>query len=174
MKVVYYEKNAKVDDIVAKYYDVERFVKLCEKCPNYDKNHSCPSYRFDTISYLKKYKNLKFVLAKVYLDDSERKIDVYSDLIELARDDLKKYLDKFENNKINSVLLNAGPCKICKECTRKIGKSCKYPTKLRYSIESLGGNVDAILKDFFDEQILWVQDKVVPEYFLFLGGLLYN
>ena len=174
MRVQYFEKMTKVDDIVDRYFDVPKFLEFCKQCRNYDKNHSCPSYRFDTIRYLKKYKNLKLVLAKVLLDDSERKIDVYSDLIENARDDLKKYLDKFENNKINSVLLNAGPCKICETCERVQGKACKYPTKLRYSIESLGGDVEGIVRDLFNEQILWVKDNIVPEYFIFLGGLLYN
>ena len=30
---------------------------------------------------------------------------------------------------------------ICSTCTRPMGKSCLYPDMLRYSIESLGGDV---------------------------------
>lgn len=174
MNISYREKTSTVDYVVSNYFDVPRFLECCKKCPEYNNNHSCPEYDFDTISYLKKFNNIKLILAKVDLVGFERNIMVYNDVLDEAKLEIRHYLEKVEKQKLRSQFLNPGPCKLCERCARKDGKPCRHKDLMRYSINSLGGNVEAILKDFFDIQILWVKDDVVPPYFTFLGGLLYK
>ena len=45
---------------------------------------------------------------------------------------------------------------------------------MRYSIESLGGNVDQIIEDVFGFKILYAQNNHLPEYMIFVGGILYD
>ena len=73
-----------------------------------------------------------------------------------------------------SVSLSAGSCDLCKEegCTRKDGKPCRYPDKLRYSIESLGGDVGRTVSKLMGYELEWVEEGKVPSYYVLVGGLL--
>ena len=51
---------------------------------------------------------------------------------------------------------------------------CKMPFKMRYSIESLGGKVDQTIEDLFGYKIKYAKDGKLPEYLIFVGGLLYD
>ena len=74
----------------------------------------------------------------------------------------------------DSVALFLGRCSLCMKCTREFGMPCKMPFKLRYSIESLGGDVDRTINDLFGFEILYASDNKLPEYLIFVGGLLYD
>ena len=74
----------------------------------------------------------------------------------------------------NSLALFLGNCNLCMKCTREFGMPCKMPFKMRYSIESLGGNVDQIIEDVFGFKILYAQNNHLPEYMIFVGGILYD
>ena len=60
------------------------------------------------------------------------------------------------------------------KCTRDFNLACKMPFKMRYSIEALGGDVDKTIEDLFECKILYAQNGKLPEYLLFVGGLLYD
>ena len=48
--------------------------------------------------------------------------------------------------------LLGGACDICGlgNCARQQGKPCRFPQYMRHNLESLGGDVMKIAKDFFD------------------------
>ena len=74
----------------------------------------------------------------------------------------------------DSLGLFMGNCNLCMRCTKTIGMPCKMPFKLRYSIESLGGDVDKTVEDTFGYKIIYAKDGKLPEYMIFVGGLLYD
>ncbi|MCQ2972964.1 MAG: hypothetical protein MJ209_06860 [archaeon] len=45
---------------------------------------------------------------------------------------------------------------------------------MRYSIESLGGDVVNLVEDIFDIKTLWAENGKLPKYLVFVGGLLYD
>ena len=45
---------------------------------------------------------------------------------------------------------------------------------MRYSIESLGGEVDRAIEEIFGYEILYAHDGKLPKYLIFVGGLLYD
>ena len=51
---------------------------------------------------------------------------------------------------------------------------CKMPVKMRYAIEGLGADVDRTIEDLFGYKILYAKDGKLPEYLIFVGGLLYD
>ena len=51
-------------------------------------------------------------------------------------------------------------------------ESSTFPELIRYSVESLGGDVVKLLRDAFHVDILWAQNGRLPEYFMLVGGLL--
>ena len=74
----------------------------------------------------------------------------------------------------NSLGLFLGKCNLCMRCTREFNMPCKMPFKMRYSLESLGGKVDESIRDIFGYEIKYAQDGKLPEYLIFVGGLLYD
>ena len=73
-----------------------------------------------------------------------------------------------------SVSLSAGCCSLCRPegCGRASGLACRYPQKMRYSIESLGGNVGLTVSKLMGIELEWVTEGRLPSYFVLVGGLL--
>jgi predicted metal-binding protein len=93
--------------------------------------------------------------------------------LRIEKNKLANKLFKLEKEKEGSLALFAGRCTLCGECNRQNNENCKNPDKLRHSIESLGGNIEKILKEILDIEIKWIKDYKVPEYLILCFGLLY-
>ncbi len=58
------------------------------------------------------------------------------------------------------------------ECTRTEKKPCRYPDQMRYSIESLGGNVGLTVSRLMGIELEWIEEGKMPSYFVLVAGLL--
>ena len=58
-------------------------------------------------------------------------------------------------------------------CSRPLGLPCRHPDRCFRSLESLGGDVALITKELFGFELLWPKDGKLPEYYMFVGALLY-
>ncbi|WWD83863.1 hypothetical protein TEGL_22790 [Terrisporobacter glycolicus ATCC 14880 = DSM 1288] len=176
---VFYKK-IKVEDILNDYIDVDTFLECCKQCPNYDTRWSCPPYDFDVIDYWKNYKYLHVLGYKITFDEDvvlktygEEELNLF--IKELFRKQMEFFYEKskyLEEKYEDSVSLAWGKCYKCDECTRKQSKKCRYENDMRYSIESLGGNVDKLSKDLFNIELKWAQRGKLPQYFFNSIGLL--
>lgn len=190
-----YEAVVSVDHYLEKYVDVETFLQACKSCPNYEKVWSCPSYDFDVIDYWKKYSTLELVAIKIIFDEAvagkmltkEEQEDITKNSIWEVKEQLAKELYEKERLIPGSISLSAGSCTLCKGagahpegekalaggwCTRIKGEPCRYPGKMRYSIESLGGNVGTTLSELMEIELEWIQEGRLPSYFVLVSGLL--
>lgn len=175
MKIETYEKEIKVAEYLEEYVCVEEFLECCKACENYNRKWSCPSYDFDPVEdYWKKYDTLIVVGKKIILEEGDK--TKWQSLIEEVQDDLTQELFARELEVIGSQSLSAGSCRICgyDNCARKNGEPCRFPHKLRYSIESLGGNVGRTCTKLLNLPLLWMEEGKAPDYFVLVGGLLYN
>lgn len=174
MKIETYEKEINVADYIEGYVCVEEFLEMCKSCENYDQKWSCPSYDFDPIEgYWKKFETLKVVGKKMFLEEGEK--ENWQELVGQVQDALTAELFDRELAIPDSQSLSAGSCRICGQnnCARKNGEPCRFPDKLRYSIESLGGNVGLTCTKLLGVPLQWMEEGKVPDYFVLVGGLLY-
>ena len=168
-----------VKDFTDNYIDIERFMRLCEECENYGKNWNCPPFDFDVMDVWNSFNKLKIIAFKLNFSDEELNRE-YSDkeldfiLKKLERMKVKLMNDIYALEDENSLGLFLGNCNLCMKCTREFGMPCKMPFKMRYSIESLGGNVDQIIEDIFGFKIIYAENNRLPEYLIFVGGLLFD
>ena len=168
-----------VDEFVENYVDIERFMGLCEECENYGKNWNCPPFDFDVMEVWNSFNKLKIIAFKLDFSDEELNME-YSDkelefiLKRLERMKVKLMNDIYALESETAYGLFLGNCNLCMKCTREFGMPCKMPFKMRYSIESLGGNVDQLIEDIFGFKILYAKDNRLPEYLIFVGGLLFD
>ena len=139
-----------VSDYKKRYIDIPTFTEYCKACPNYDRLWSCPSYTFDVEAFWNQFQTLDLFAVKIIYNDnyagkqfSEHKIaDIMRQSLNVEKARMSQALFRLEEKFPGSVSLSAGSCSLCHDnCTRPDGLPCRYPDKLRYSIESLGGNV---------------------------------
>lgn len=173
MKIETFEKTIKVDEFVEGYVNVEEFLECCKACENYEQVWSCPTYDFDPVDFWRGFENLYVVGKKMILEEEEK--ENWETLMTQVKEDLTETLYVLEGQYPHSQSLSAGNCKICGEgnCTRKIGEPCRYPEKMRYSIESLGGNVGLTASKLLGIDLQWIAEGQIPDYFVLVGGLLY-
>lgn len=170
-----------VDEYLEQYVDVETFLDACKACSNYDKVWSCPSYDFNVIQYWKRFQTLHLtackilfpeeMLAKTYTKEETDRIIRQVVLPEKQR--LTDMLMEEEKKYPGSVSLSAGTCQLCENgCAKPLGKPCRFPEKMRYSIEALGGNVGLTIEKLMGIRLEWMEEGKLPHHFVLVCGLL--
>lgn len=167
------EKEIPVEEYLEDYVAVEEFLECCKACPNYEKLWACPSYDFDVMEYWKNYRMLRVVACKIQFQPettSERAMEI----MEEVKGDMSRELYEEEKKYPGSISLSAGSCNICgpAQCTRPKGEPCRHPQLLRYSLESLGGNVGHTVRKLMGIRLEWMEEGKVPSYFVLAAGLL--
>lgn len=174
-------KKIKTSDYLKDYVDVERFIECCKMCPNYGNKWACPPYPFDVRDeYWNKYDYLHLFAFKMYVDESicssEMTEDEIDKLIMGIRHQnyvlVSKWILDMEKNNPGSMALDGGHCSKCKHCTKPKGKPCRHEAYIRPAIDAIGGDLCKTAEDIFKTKILWINKGKVPEYFLFIVGLL--
>ena len=171
-----------VEEYVRDCINVAEFLECCKVCPNYQTVWSCPPYDFQPEDYWKQYRHF-FIYGRKIMFSKEMTQKKYTqeDLQELTdtvlkfeKQDIARELFAMEQQYEGSVSLSASYCQTCNRshCTRPEGKPCRHPDQMRYSIESLGGNVGLTITKYLHQELLWMTEGKLPEYFILVSGLL--
>lgn len=166
--IIKFTAETDINSYLDNYVKIDEFLPLCGACPNYGRLWSCQPYGFDVLGKWKEFSKLRISAYKMLVDDPDA---VKAQLARLKAD-IEAELRREESLHEGSLCLLAGCCELCSACSRPEGQPCRQPDKMRYSIESLGGDVVKTLKDFFDIDIKWMQEGRVPDYMVLAGGLL--
>ena len=179
-KIITLSAYVDMDTFISDFTDIERFLGCCAACPGYGRTWACPPYSFDPADIWRAYKGIFLYAKKIYVPEELRSAvypkeelgRVMDELIAPVKDELMEELYGMEKASPESLALSAGGCVLCEECGRGEGAPCRKPELMRYSVESLGGNVIKCITDVFGETVLWAQEGRMPEHFILLGGLL--
>lgn len=165
----------KVDSVIP-YVNKKKYDSLCESgCPNYNSKWSCPPYAPDYITFTKSYEYLEVIMLLVNMQEFHYIKQDYLK-IKAANSILKSRVDKalrVSKNK-DEFYISTGSCRLCKPCKRKINQSCAHLTDRTFSFEALGVDVSSLVRDLFQKELLWYQNKILPEYTCVVAGLLTN
>lgn len=170
-----FEKNISVEDYIKTYVNVGEFLEYCKECRNYGRVWSCPPYDFEPEKYWNEFAEFTVIGYKIDFGkgfSQDRSLEIMAEVKRKLTEELFELENAFEG----SVSLSAGSCSICVEknqmCTRPQNEPCRYPDKMRFSIESLGGNVGKTVHDLLGIPLCWIEEGKVPPYFVLAGGLL--
>lgn len=168
-----------LEEFKEKYVNFDKNLELCKDCDSYAKNWSCPPFNFNPDEIWDSFERIKIIAFKFNFSEeliekefNEEELEIFLKRLQRTKVKLMNVIYNMED--ANSLGLGIGECALCVKCTREFGMPCKMPFKLRYSIEALGGNVDQMIKDVFDVDILYAKDGKLPDYMIFVGGLLYD
>ena len=174
------QKTVSVNEFCERFFDGEKFALACARCPGYGRTWACPPYDFDPIDLWRSYNSFLLYAKKVFVPDELRNVEMeaaelaesYHELLAPVKAQLMDELFALENEHEGSLALSGGGCDICAECARDRGEPCVCSERMRYSVESLGGDVGGSLGRWFGEKLLWAEGGHLPEYFIIMGGLL--
>ncbi len=175
-----HEATISVPEYLEGFVDVPTFLEACKACPNYDRVWSCPSYDFDVMKYWNRYKTFRLLATKITFDDACLSKNLYAGgakelldkILPAEKQKLSDELLRAEKLNPGSISLSAGSCHLCPQCTKPTGKSCLNPEMMRYSIESLGGNVGLTIEKLLGLSLEWMEEGKLPHHFVLVCGLL--
>ena len=162
-------------EMLETYIDIEKFLGCCAACPRYGQTWSCPPYDFDPADIWHRYTYVQLYAVQIFPESDDAKAAALRDaeaFLYPYRKLLDALLEEKERETPGSLRLDAGRCRVCETCARREDKPCRFPEKLRYSVESLGGNVAALAADKLHAPLLWGSREAPPEYFLLAGAVL--
>ena len=176
-----YESSISVPEYVEQYVDVATFLEACKACPNYDRVWSCPSYDFDVIKYWNRYQTFRVIATKITFDEEmtaktytrQELNEILGQVLPVEKKKISDELYREERQNPGSISLSAGSCHLCPNgCAKPTGGSCRNPDLMRYSIESLGGNVGMTIEKLLGIELEWMEENRLPSHFVMVSGLL--
>lgn len=170
-----------IDEYLDGYVNIEEFLTYCQTCPNYQTFWACPPFDFSPLDYWKQFEILDLYAEEIIFDEAHagKKFDqeemdrIIDASLKQVKKQLTEELYEIERQTPGSVSLSAGSCELCQDdCTRKDKEACRFPEKMRYSIEALGGNVGLTINKLMGIELEWIREGVLPGRFVLVCGLL--
>lgn len=151
------------------YMDFNYFTGLCKDgCPHYNLSYTCPPNSPKFTDYTKNHE-YSLVLA-MYMDvDDNNSIETVHPYLRKVLSDLLIPLEEI----FNGLLSDGGRCRYCERCTYIDNIPCRYPDKMRFSMEAMGIDLDKVCKDVLNHSILWSKTGEA-NYCTVLGSINFN
>lgn len=169
-----YTRTIPVDDYILRYRDERRFMAYCRECRRYGNSWSCPPFN-DSEDYLSGFRNLLIVCTRItpVVLDVPDAVEAGQELMHRERSRLDKRLLALEEE-YNGRAFYAGSCILCpwEECARRSGKACRYPSRIRRSLEACGFDLGRTTSELFGIEMKWSENRNLPEYLLLVSGSL--
>ncbi|MBF7097072.1 DUF2284 domain-containing protein [Alkalibacter mobilis] len=112
----------------------------CKKntCGSFGKNHACPpnagtetERKQRVLQYEKGY-----MISKIVPIRNRKEMMESMEIVENCTKELRKILRGEK-----ALVMGAGPCTVCNECTALMGDECRFPDRIQYSMEGSGIDV---------------------------------
>lgn len=171
-------------DYIRKFRDIDKFIEFCKDCKNYNSVWTCPP--FDSRSYkcIDAFSLTTIIGVKINIDQKlrnqansaeERDALIRKILLEVRRE-FDAQLLSMEQQITPSLLYCAGSCRLCAqgECKRLKGEKCRYPDKMRSTLEAIGFDMGRTTSELLGVEMKWCNGNELPPYFTLVYGLLTN
>lgn len=163
-----------VKEYVEKFVNVDEFLEYCKECSCYGNVWSCPPFDFEPVEgYWKKYNDFLVYGYKINFEEEVTRKESER-IMERVKAIVTKELFDMEKENPGAISLSAGNCSVCGHggCSRPEGKPCRFARDMRYSIESIGGNVGKTAHELLGCELEWIEEGKLPSHFVLIGGLL--
>ena len=164
-------------EYIARYRDVERFERLCAACPCYGQRWGCPPFDGDRLAEVDAFSTVTLFACVI---TPERR-DVPLSRVDLVMwpevERLNARLIELEKAVGGLAMGFTGRCHYClgEACTRPQGLPCRYPEKVRPSLEAMGFDVDATARGLLGTPLEWSRDpQRLPEHLTLITALFHN
>lgn len=158
------------NEFVRRYYNPQK-QQSCHSCPFYGKNHACPPDGAEAKDLLLSFPFIHLFAARHYTARPITSGKEMHDAFAQGRIVFDAHLLACEANSECSMALIPCSCTRCERCARVDHEACRYPDKLRKSLDALSVEVSRIADEVFSLEIQWYKEKP-SEYVTMIGGIL--
>jgi len=156
--------------------DTDKFWGMCKSgCVNYEKKWCCPPFSPALKDYVRMWQKIYIIFMRIstsqfdYIKNNYLKIKAGNAILKSRMDSFLRMMSENYGN-----FISTGSCRLCKPCKCKETLPCAYPTKMTYSLEALGVDVNLLIQSKFSTPLQWYKKGYLPEYTAVVGGLLTN
>lgn len=173
------EVTIPAEEFISRYRDVDRIRQYCLQCPGYGKSWGCPPFDFDPRSASDGFKTVKLMATIIEFDeltraacqDAQAAARVGREAMNEVWQSLLPRLYDMEREVPGSRCFTFR-CVLCPEgCTRPEGKPCRYPDKLRHSLESVGFDIEAMTRELLEIELEWSRDGSLSKHITLVTAL---
>ncbi|WP_018525107.1 DUF2284 domain-containing protein [Alkalispirochaeta alkalica] len=142
------------------WYEPLRVEGYCRACPFYGSFWSCPPHPFSGEAFLRPFSWALVVAERITRDPRVHPRRPLEEIFQESRRELGQELLRFlsvqpPGEERSLEVLIAGNCYHCSRCSRDEGKPCRFPRKMKYSLESLGFLVSDMVQELLDLPLEW-------------------
>jgi predicted metal-binding protein len=157
-------------ELITGFRFADRVMSYCADCPIYGKNWSCPPFDFDVEELLGRFNWVYlFGIKMIHGEETRRRVSAPQDALDysmrLMHDVNLKMLDVLHDLERKYPLsrgASGGSCRICRVCARVDSLPCRFPDRMRNSVESLGFDVSMITERLLGLKLVWLKDALPP------------
>ena len=173
------EVTVPADEFIRDYRDVERIRQYCLQCPGYGKAWNCPPFDFDPRTVSDGFKTVKLMATVIEFDEmtraacktAEQSAEMGREAMQEVWKTLLPRLYEMERQSPGSRCFTFR-CVLCPEgCTRPEGKPCRHPELMRHSLESVGFDIVAMMRDLLGINLEWSTDGSLPKHITLVTAL---
>ena len=179
-KVSRKKASVAASEFVERYRDPERMASMCGECPSFGKSWGCPPHDFNVASFSDGYTTVELMATIIEFDEQVRASC-------RARAKAREVAERAMNEVLGTLLPEMyemerqAPgsrcftfrCRMCPEgCTRPLGQPCRFPERLRYSLEAVGFDVTAAAQDILGISLEWSKDGSLPRHITLITALM--
>lgn len=165
------------EEFVRRYVDLKDPAAGCHPCPDYGRYWTCPPYDVPAAEYWGRYETVLLEGMQFHFTPAmlERRFDP-EELAEYTRELTAAHARRMDEHLRalypGAAVLTTGGCTLCEECTRPMGRPCRHPQAVGYSLESLGCDVGAAARGELGWELLWPRRDRLPRYLTLLCAVL--
>lgn len=168
---------------IKEYCKPETFIVYCESCRKFNKCWACPPFNKNPIPAMLEYKYIYIIGTKLrfkenYITQHQKGKpieELLDSIMTSARLELDPKILRLEEY-LSGRALFAGTCHYCSPspCSRVNNTPCKYPQKVRPSLEAYGFDISKTTEQLLEIKLQWSNSNKLPNYLVLVSGLLVN
>lgn len=168
---------------ISSYCNPTKFIEFCKCCDKYNSCWACPPYSYNPIERISAYKYTYIIGTKVTFNEQFIKDSTDSaknrEIIDKVMTDVRAVIDpqlmQLETSTPHSLALFAGTCHLCPQgCTRPKSIPCRYPEKIRPSLEAYGFDISKTTESLLNIPLKWSKQGELPTYLILVSGFMSN
>lgn len=172
--VAYKAATIPAGDYVCRFRDAELFMGFCRECPNYGRVWACPPFDYDIARTFEGYSHVTVFGAKIEFRPNDLKLEEGRSIVLPVRSDLENRMLRLESLFGGRAFALAGKCRHCVECAKPEGKECRFPDRVRPSLEAAGFDVGKTSEQLLGEKLVWSTDGRLPSRISLVTALFHN
>jgi predicted metal-binding protein len=145
---------------------------LCRQCPNFDMLWSCPPSVPDFEKFAASYKYADVFLFWAETSQFSAEENPTIACYEFLKKKNRRYVLRQEMENSGQAVFSFS-CDLCLKCTKREGKPCKKPKKMRFNITAFGFMTEDLSNDLMNHRVSWSKDGNEAQYITQVSFLLY-